>query len=167
MKSQMQALWNCFYPGRERRRISNSSTFSPAIEHYENRTLLSGAAIYPQPAVAVVPENVATAADPPADFSGIWFIFSPDGFGTTGFPQDGKKIDVNIPINGLRYAGSGKVKGNTAKVKVKNSTADQTIKGKLTMTLSNPFALQGNLFIKKSPTGPLNIPFTGAIDGLS
>lgn len=159
-ENQMKHLLNGIFSNPPRRRPLNRSAFSSSFDTYEDRTLLSGVAIYPQPA-AVATEDVAPAAVPPGDFSGMWDIASTQGTGSADVTQNGNKIDVLFIVNGLNFEGSGKVKGDTAKGKVKLVLFGQTVKGKLTTTLTGPDTMEGNAAVKKSPIGKLDLPFTG------
>ncbi len=114
----MNSLFRLFNRKPSRRPLSHSP-FGFSLESYEDRTLLSGVAIYPQPAAAVSTEDVAPAAVPPADFSGTWNISSPQGDGTANITQEANKIEVLFSVGALDFEGSGKVNGETAKGKVK------------------------------------------------
>ncbi|MCA9099380.1 MAG: hypothetical protein KDA36_13380 [Planctomycetaceae bacterium] len=157
----MKQLLNSFFSLPTRRRPLNRSAFGSSFDTYEDRTLLSGVAIYPQPAAAVATEDVTPAADPPGDFSGVWDITSSQGDGSANITQTGNKIDVVFTVNALDFEGSGKVKGDTAKGKVKLLLFGQKIKGKLITTLTGPDAMEGTAIVKKSPIGRLDLPFTG------
>ncbi len=157
----MKQLLSSFFSLPTRRRPLNRASFGSSFENYEDRTLLSGVAIYPQPAAAVATDDVTPAADPPGDFSGIWDITSSQGNGTANVIQDGNTIDVVFTVNSLNFEGSGKVKGDTAKGKVKLVLFGQTVKGKLITTLTGPDAMEGTAVVKKSPIGRFDLPFTG------
>ncbi|MCA9433885.1 MAG: hypothetical protein KC940_25410, partial [Candidatus Omnitrophica bacterium] len=70
------------------------------MDQCESRTLLSGVAIYPQPAASVSTEDVSTAAAPPGDFSGQWDINTTEGSGTAIIMQDGNKLQIALNFGG-------------------------------------------------------------------
>lgn len=153
MKSLMTRL---FRSAPARRSVSRSSIC--AIDSYEDRTLLSGVAIYPQPAA------VSPAADPPADFSGTWNISSPQGDGTAEITQNGADAQVALSFGGFVFNTDAKVKGNVAKAKINETIGGFAIKGKMTTTLLEPGAFEGTAKIKKSPIGKITLDFTGSLD---
>lgn len=132
-----------------------------SLDTYEDRTLLSGVAIYPQPAAAVAAETVTPAADPPADFSGHWDIMSLEN-GTADISQEGNKLEILIDVAGISDDAHGKVKGNTAKAKFKTSFGGGTLKGKITATLLDPSSMEGTIVAKVPGLGKQTLNFTGS-----
>ncbi len=129
------------------------------MDCYEDRTLLSGIAIYPQPAASVAP-----AADPPGNFAGTWNISSAQGDGTAEIEQEGNQAQVALSIAGFDFDGTAKIKGNVASFKIKETILGAPIRGKVTATLTSDTTFNGTAAIKKSPLGKMTIDFTGALD---
>jgi len=114
---------------RVRRNRTRSSIVS-SIESYEDRTLLSGVAIYPQQALAPEAADVVTPSKLPFDYHGPWCVegHPSDANGDKPAPiywhgdmeivQDGKNLDITIFYNGEEYHASGKVKGDNARFKL-------------------------------------------------
>lgn len=143
------------------RRAVRSSVWGSGLDRFEDRTLLSGVAIYPQPA-AVAVENVDTTAAPPADFSGDWNIDSTEGSGTAAITQTGNQAHVVLNFYGTIVEVDGKVKGDTAKIKVKQTIEGFSVKGKITATLDTPYEMSGTAKAKVAGLGKFTVPFTGA-----
>ncbi len=141
------------------RRKQRPNGFS--FDTYEDRTLLSGVAIYPQPAAAVATESVTPAADPPADFSGHWDIMSLEN-GFADIIQEGNKLEIFIDVAGISDDAHGNVKGNTAKAKFKTSFSGGTLKGKITATLLDPSSMEGTIVAKVPGLGKQTLNFTGS-----
>ncbi|MCA9095727.1 MAG: hypothetical protein KDA68_19745 [Planctomycetaceae bacterium] len=114
---------------RVRRNRSRSSIVT-SIDSYEDRTLLSGVAIYPQQAPAPEAADVITPSQVPFDYHGPWCVegqpSDADGsmpppiywHGDMDIVQDGKKLDITIYFEGEEYHASGKVKGDNARIKL-------------------------------------------------
>ena len=141
------------------RRKQRPNGFS--FDTYEDRTLLSGVAIYPQPAAAVATESVPPAADPPADFSGHWDIMSVEN-GTVDIVQEGKKLEIQLAVGIFSDDTHGKVKGNTATAKFISIFESFKIKGKITGTLLDPSSMEGTIFAKLPEIGKVTANFTGS-----
>lgn len=129
------------------------------MDCYEDRTLLSGIAIYPQPAAAVAP-----AADPPGNFAGTWNISSSQGDGTAEITQEGAQAEILLSLGGFDFDGTAKIKGNVATLKIKETILGAKVRGKVTATLTSDTTFDGTAAIKKSPLGKMTIDFTGALD---
>lgn len=144
-------------PGRRKSRACGLS-----FDTYEDRTLLSGVAIYPQPAAAVAP-----TADPVGDFSGNWNILSSlNGNpvnGTADIQQEGNQLEILVNLGIFSDDAHGKVKGNTATAKFKTSFNGGTIKGKITATLlNNGSDMDGTITAKVPGLGKQTLDFTGS-----
>lgn len=144
---------------KSNRRSVRPSAFGTSFDCYEERTLLSGVAIYPQPAAAVAP-----AADPPGNFAGTWTISSDQGGGTAQITQEGSQAQVALNILGFDFDGTAKVKGNVASFKIKETILGAPIRGKVTATLTGADTFTGTAAVKKSPLGKMTINFDGARD---
>lgn len=144
---------------KPQRRKQRSTGFS--FDTYEDRTLLSGVAIYPQPAAAVATEKVTPAADPPGDFGGAWEISSSIGGGTAQIQQEGNKLEIQFVGGDFDDDAHGKVTGNTAKAKFKISFEGGNLKGKITATLENSSEMSGTVTGKVPGLGKQTISFTG------
>ena len=155
-KSVLNWLTRSSIPQRRKQRPNGFS-----FDTYEDRTLLSGVAIYPQPAAAVATESVPPAADPPADFSGHWDIMSLEN-GTADITQEGNKLEIQIAVSIFNDDAHGKVKGNTAKAKFKTSFNGGNIKGKITATLLSPSSMEGTIVAKVPGLGKQTVNFTGS-----
>lgn len=144
---------------RPQRRKHRSTGFF--FDTYEDRTLLSGVAIYPQPAAAVATEEATPAAESPADFGGTWNISSSIGGGTAQIQQEGKKLEIQFIGGDFDDDAHGKVKGNTAKAKFKISFEGGNLKGKINATLESVTDMSGNVVGKVPGLGKQTVSFTG------
>lgn len=148
--------------GRKPRRAIRNTVLGGAPEFCECRTLLSGVAIYPEPAeVHVQTDDVGTAADPPGNFAGMWNIFTSQGNGTANITQDGKKLQISMNFGLFNIPGKGKVKGDTAKAKLNTNLMGYKVKGKVVTSLTGPNSMAGDASIKVSGLGKMNVPLTG------
>lgn len=143
------------------RRAVRRSAWGSAFDVFEDRTLLSGVAIYPQPA-EVATADAGTAAAPPANFSGEWAIDSSEGSGIATITQDGNQVHVVLDFYGTIVEVDGKVKGDTAKIKVKQVIESFNVKGKITATLNDPVSFSGTAKAKVTGLGKFTVPFTGS-----
>ena len=145
------------------RRAVKSSMWRSGLDRFEDRTLLSGIAIYPQPA-EVATADAGTAAAPPSDFSGEWNIDSSEGSGTAAITQNGKKVHVLflLDFSSTFVEADGKVKGDNATIKVKQVIESYSVKGKIKATLDNPSEMSGTATAKVAGLGKTTIPFTGS-----
>ena len=141
------------------RRKQRTNGFS--FDTYEDRTLLSGVAIYPQPAAAVATEDVTPAADPPGDFAGTWDITSSIGGGTAQIQQEGNKLEIQFVGGDFDDDAHGKVKGNNAKAKFKISFEGGNLKGKINASLESPTDMSGTVTGKVPGLGKQTVSFTG------
>lgn len=140
-----------------------SSVWGSGLDRFEDRTLLSGVAIYPQPA-AVAVENSNASAAPSADFSGYWSINSTEGSGIVRVKHvTDNEIFVYPDFYGTTLELHGKVKGDTAKIKVKQTIEGFNVKGKITATLDSPTEMSGMAKAKVAGLGKFTIPFTGTL----
>ncbi|MCA9092634.1 MAG: hypothetical protein KDA68_04055 [Planctomycetaceae bacterium] len=143
------------------RRARRYSSFGASLDQCESRTLLSGVAIYPQPAASVSTEDVSTAAAPPGDFSGQWDINTTEGSGTAIIMQDGNKLQIALNFGGFDLPASGKVKGDTAKGKIKATVMGLKVKGKVVSTLTGANSMAGTASVKVPGIGKLSIDLQG------
>ncbi len=151
--------FNTFAKSRSRRAVQ-SSVWGSGLDRFEDRTLLSGIAIYPQPA-EVATADAGTAAAPPADFSGDWNIDSSEGSGTAAITQNGNQVHVVLDFYGTIVEVDGKVKGDNAKIKVKQVIESFNVKGKIKATLTSPSEMSGTAKAKVAGLGKYTVPFTG------
>jgi len=158
----MKSFLTRFFSKPVPRRQSRSSNFGISPETFEDRALLSGVAIYPQPAAAVATESVTPAADPPANFAGLWTIDSVVD-GTADIQQEGNQLEIQIDIAGINDDAHGKVKGNNAVAKFKSSFDGGNIKGKITATLLSPTSMEGVITVKIPGAGKQTFNFTGIL----
>lgn len=112
------------------RRQRSRSLLAHSFENCEERTLLSGIAIYPQQAPAPEAADVITPSKLPFDYHGPWCVegqpsdadgSNPPPFfwhGEMDIVQDGKNLDITIHYNGQDYHATGKVKGDNARFKL-------------------------------------------------
>ena len=148
--------------GRKPRRAIRSSALGSSPEYCEERTLLSGVAIYPQPAAVVVQsDDAGTASDPVGNFAGTWNINTSEGSGTAVITQDVKKLQISLNFGGFNLPANGKVKGDTAKAKIKTSFMGFKVKGKVVTSLTGPNSMAGDATVKVAGLGKLSIPLTG------
>lgn len=143
-----------------RRRSTRQTAFCTSLDLCENRTLLSGVAIYPQPASVAV-ENVETAATPPGDFAGHWNISTSEGSGTADITQDGNKLQISLNFGGFNLPANGKVKGDTARAKIKTSFMGLNVRGKVVSSLTGANSMAGDATVKVPGLGKLSIGLTG------
>jgi len=115
-------------------------------------------AIYPQPAAAA---EVAPAAVPPGDFSGMWNMSTPEGDGTAVISQEGKFLEIGVDAMGEHVDFQGKVKGNTAKAKFNFVISGFHIKGKLTTSLTGPNSMEGSAKVTVVGVAKATLPLTG------
>lgn len=141
-----------------RRRVFKSSYSGLGFEEYENRVLLSGVALYPQPATSA---EVAPAAVPPADFSGTWDMVTPEGSGTAMISQEGKFLEIGVDAEGEHVDFKGKVKGETAKAKFNFVVSGVHIKGKMTVSLTGPDSMEGQAKVNVVGFTKVTLPLTG------
>lgn len=141
-----------------RRRPLRSSGLGESLDLYESRTLLSGIAIYPQPAAAV---EVAPAAVPPGNFAGTWNMSTPEGGGTAVIAQEGKFLEIGVDAMGEHVDFQGKVNGDTAKAKFNFFVSGFHIKGKLTTTLTGPDSMAGEAKVTVVGIAKATLPLTG------
>lgn len=127
----MPTLLQRWLGGPRVRRNRTRSMIASTFDTCEERTLLSGVAIYPQQ-TDVTPEaaDVVTPSKLPFDYHGEWCVeghpSDADGetdpypyfFGQMDITQDGKKLDIVIHYNGQDYHATGKVKGDNARIKM-------------------------------------------------
>lgn len=144
------------------RRARRSRHFSSSLDCYESRTLLSGVAVFPQPAEAVgISGEVGTAATPPENFAGLWNIFTPDGPGTAIILQSGADLQVSFNFGPISLPAQGKVKGDTAKIKIKTTVMSYKVKGKVVTTLNGPNSMEGNVKLKVVGVEKVKLPLIG------
>lgn len=143
------------------RRAQRHSAFATSLNPFEDRTLLSGVAIYPQPAAAVSTEDVPTAAAPPGDFAGTWDISTSEGNGTANISQEGNKLQIALSFGGFDLPANGKVKGDTAIAKIKTSLMGLNVKGKVVTSLTGANSMAGTASVKVPGLGKLSIDLTG------
>ena len=143
------------------RRARRYSSYGASLDQCESRTLLSGVAIYPQPAASVSTEDVSTAAAPPGDFSGQWDINTTEGSGTAIIMQDGNKLQIALNFGGFDLPASGKVKGDNDKGKIKATVMGLKVKGKVVSTLTGANSMAGTASVKVPGIGKLSIDLQG------
>lgn len=141
-----------------RRRSQRSSGLGGSLDLYESRTLLSGVAIYPQPAAAV---EVAPQAAPPGNFAGTWNMSTPEGDGTAVIKQEGKFLEIGVDAMGEHVDFKGKVNGDTAKAKFNFVISGFHIKGKLTTALTGPDSMAGTAKVTVVGVAKATLPLTG------
>jgi len=148
--------------GRKPRRAIRSSALGSSPEYYEERTLLSGVAIYPQPAAVVVQsDDAGTAAAPPGNFAGTWNITTSEGAGTANITQDDNQLQISLNFGGFILPANGKVKGDTASAKIKTSFMGVNVRGKVVTSLTGANSMAGDATVKVPGLGKLSIPLTG------
>lgn len=134
----------------------------------ETRTLLSGTAIFPLPAVVSMVEVAANAPiaalAPPADFSGNWNITKtpPGSAGVMVISQNGNKLEISLGVEGFDLPLTGKVKGETAKAKIVNGTVmGASAKGKFRMMKTGKNLMSGEVNLKVKGNGKMSFSITG------
>lgn len=140
-----------------------SPVWVSGLDQCEDRPLLSGVAVYPQPAFISI-ERVEASVAPPIDFSGYWNIDSTEGAGVAFIKyryRDGNEVLVNLMFYGTTVGVEGKVKGDTVKLKVNQTIEGFDVKGKIKATLDNPTEMSGTAKAKVAGLGKFTVPFTG------
>jgi len=146
--------------------LSSSLVNSP-LEICEERALLSGVAIYPQPAQVAVEtpstnQQVSVAGVPPADFSGTWKLATSEGLVNADIGQDGKKLEIVLNHDGTILPATGKVKGETFKARIKTEILGYKVRGKIISELTGPVTMAGNIVVTAQGAIPkIDTPFTG------
>ncbi|MCA9095516.1 MAG: hypothetical protein KDA68_18685 [Planctomycetaceae bacterium] len=148
--------------GRKSRRAVRPSRLSGSLEFCESRTLLSGVALYPQPAEVVQQSgDVDIAAPPPENFAGFWNVFTPDGPGSVIIIQAGNQLQVTVNFGIASLPATGKVKADTAKIKINTQFMGYKVKGKIVSTLTSLNSMEGKAKVKIPGIGKSNVPLTG------
>ena len=162
----MKSLLKLVRPATPARRKLDSRRIGASLETCEERTLLSGVAIYPAQAPAaaeVSQEEVPPAAAPPANYNGFWVVTSELGSGSMTLNQFGNKFEGSMILGATSIdVFKGKVKGLNAKAKTRGFVNGQKVKGKFFVSQFN-FGLNfsGSISAKGGPffggqTGTLN-----------
>lgn len=152
-------FWNSTTPARRKK---SKSSIGPALENCEDRTFLSGVAIYPAqaPAAAEISQeaeasgdDVSTAAIPPANYNGFWVVASDLGSGSMTLSQFGKKFEGSMILGATSIdVFKGKVKGLNAKAKTRGFVQGQKVKGKFTVSQFNfGLSFSGSISAKGGP----------------
>lgn len=151
------------------RRKTESRRIGAVLETCEERTLLSGVAIYP--AEAPLASEVATKAQvdpsalPPATYNGFWFVASDLGSGSMTLSQFGKTFEGSMILGSTSIdVFKGKINGLTAKAKTRGFVLGEKVTGKFIVNQFN-FGLNfgGSISAKG---GPFLGGQTGSLNGL-
>lgn len=158
-------FWNSAKPAR---RQSKSRRLGEVLESCEERTLLSGVAIYPAEAAAVAAETSAKKVDPaavpPAVYNGGWVVSSNLGGGTLAIQQFGNKFEGSMLLGVTSIdVFKGKINGLNAKAKTRGFVNGVKVAGKFNVTQFN-FGLNFNGSIS-AKGGPFGGGQTGTFSG--
>lgn len=152
-------FWNTTTPTR---RKQSTSHIGGSLETCEERTFLSGVAIYPAQApvaaevsqeAEVSHEAVPPAALPPASYNGFWLVASDLGSGSMTLSQFGKKFEGSMILGATSIdVFKGKINGLNAKAKTRGFVQGQKVVGKFSVAQFN-FGLNfsGSISAKGGP----------------
>jgi len=147
-------FWNSAKPAR---RQSKSRRLGEVLENCEERTLLSGVAIYPAEAAAVAAETSAKKVDPaavpPAVYNGGWVVVSELGSGSMAINQFGNKFEGSLILGSTSIdVFKGKIKGLNAKAKTRGFVQGVKVTGKFNVSQFNFGAnFSGSISAKGGP----------------
>ena len=163
--NRLLAIWHGAFSPKRAVRCRPLGVYADTCE---TRTLLSGTAVFPLPAVVSTVEvaaNVPVAAlAPPADFSGSWNITKtpPGSAGVMVISQNGNKLEISLGVEGFNLPSTGKVKGETAKAKIVNGTVmGFSAKGKFRMMKTGKNLMSGEVNLKVKGNGKMSFSITG------